>query len=52
MGGRWRFDREFDMTNRRDALVKRGTPTAACRFYEGKMIWQFDHRFAQAEVLD
>lgn len=47
--GRWsvRFSAEFHMTNDSD-LFRTSPGKGRLPLYEGKMIWQFDHRFAEA----
>jgi len=46
--GKWSFalTREFDMTND-SQLFKNSPGNGRLPLYEGKMIWQFDHRFAE-----
>jgi len=44
-----RFRREFDMTND-SRLFRAEDAPGRLPLYEGKMIWQFDHRFAPDEL--
>jgi Putative DNA-binding domain len=48
VAGKWgvRFTREFDMTNDSE-LFKTSPGAGRLPLYEGKMVWQFDHRYAE-----